>query len=257
MSGILYLIPTPLGKVPATHSIPQNSIDIVLGLNTFAVEQVKTSIQFLHSIKHPTPEYLLKFFEVSKKNNSTDSEIEIINLLLEGQNIGLMSEAGCPGVADPGSSLIRLAHHSGVQVVPLVGPASMILALMASGFNGQKFRFNGYLGRDHQARNAELKQLEQDSLQYEQTELFMESPQRNITLLKDAIAGLQNDTWLMVACQLTMPDELIISKTVAEWKRTKLPEIEKKPAIFGIYGESTYRTEIRSRKEAAINVKRW
>ena len=256
MAGKLYLIPTPLGKVSAQQSLPQDVVELVLGLRTFAVEQVKTAIQFLHSIKHETPEYELKFFDIGKKRISIEDEIEIINLMLEGQDIGLMSEAGCPGVADPGSTIVRLAHHSGIQVVPLVGPASMILALMASGFNGQKFRFSGYLGRDHEARNAQLKQLEQDSLQYDQTELFMESPQRNITLLKDAIAGLQNDTWLLVASQITMPDEIIISKTVADWKRTKLPEIEKKPTIFGIYGESAYKI-VPQKKSIPTKVKRW
>lgn len=256
MPGTLFLIPTPIGKTAMEYSLPPFNIEVIHSLRFFAVENIKTSIQFLLAVKHPVPEYELEFAEVSKRSVNTDIDMNIINRLLDGDNVGLMSEAGCPGVADPGANLISLAHHTGIPVRPLVGPSSMILALMASGFNGQKFRFNGYLGRDHQSRNEQLKKLEQDSLQFDQTELFMESPQRNLILLKDAIQVLQNETKLMVACNLTAPDELIISQTVATWKRTKLPDIEKKPSIFGIWGESAYKVS-NPAKAKATSVKRW
>ncbi|TNE73324.1 SAM-dependent methyltransferase [bacterium] len=256
MPGTLYLIPTPIGKSALDKSIPPYNLEVIHSIRFFAVESIKTSIQFLLSIKHPVPEFELEFVEVSKRNNSSDVEMDIINRLLGGEDVGLMSEAGCPGVADPGAGVIALAHHTGVKVSPLIGPASMILALMASGFNGQKFRFNGYLGRDHQARNEQLRKLEQDSLQFDQTELFMESPQRNLTLLKDAIQVLQNETRLMVACNLSSPDELIISQSVSVWKRTKLPDIEKKPTIFGIWGESAYKVQNPAKSKQAT-VKRW
>jgi 16S rRNA (cytidine1402-2'-O)-methyltransferase len=256
MSGILYLIPTPLGKVSAEKSLPSSVISLIHELKYFAVEQVKTSIQFLQSIKHPVTEFELNFIVINKQQKDSEQDMEVLNLLLSGESVGLMSEAGCPGVADPGSQLIRLAHSAGIRVIPQVGPASMILALMASGFNGQKFRFNGYLNRDHEGRNEDLKQLEIASLQFDQTELFMESPQRNLTVLKDAITVLQNETRLLVACQITLPDEIIISKTVAEWKRTKLPDIEKKPCIFGIYGEPAFRVKP-NKKQTVTKVKRW
>lgn len=254
--GQLHLIPTPLGKVSPEKSLPQSVLEQIHQINHFAVEQVRSSISFLQAAKHPVAEYELHFYQLPKPG--TDSEVltELLQILLEGNSVGVLSEAGCPGVADPGSELIKLAHSAGIQVIPHIGPASMILALMASGFNGQRFRFNGYLQRDHQGRNEQLRGMEKDSLQFDQTELFMEAPQRNLTLLKDAIGGLMNETQLLVACNLTLPDELIISKKVSDWKQLKLPDIEKKPCLFGIYAESGFKNTAKD-KSKPTTVKRW
>jgi 16S rRNA (cytidine1402-2'-O)-methyltransferase len=254
--GVLHLIPTPLGKVPPEQSLPESVLSVLHQLSHFAVEQVRSSISFLHAAKHPQQEFELKFYQLPKPGTDSEILMELLQLMLEGTSVGLLSDAGCPGVADPGNELVKLAHSSGIRVIPHIGPASMILALMASGFNGQKFRFNGYLKRDHQGRNEQLKELEKSSLQFDQTELFMEAPQRNTTLLKDAISGLMNETQLLMACNLSLPDELIISKKVADWKRVKLPDIDKKPCIFGIFSESGYKMQPKDKGKIAT-VKRW
>ena len=155
----------------------------------------------------------------------------MIQPCVEGKNIAIMSEAGCPGVADPGAVIVKLAHEKGIQVVPLVGPSSILLALMASGMNGQSFCFHGYLPIDAEERVRKIKLLEKDSITRKQTQLFIETPYRNNQLLKDLVTHCDASTRLCIACNLTLPDQFISTKKISAWKKD-LPDLNKKPAVF-------------------------
>jgi 16S rRNA (cytidine1402-2'-O)-methyltransferase len=157
--------------------------------------------------------------------------------LLQGQDMGLMSDAGCPGIADPGAEIISLAHKKGIKVVPLVGPSSIVLSIMASGFNGQNFAFNGYLPIEKIARSKRSKELEQISLKYNQAQFFIETPYRNGNLFEDLLKTLNGSTLLLVATSITLSDESISVKPVSVWKKTQTPDFQKKPTVFGIYAK--------------------
>ena len=158
----------------------------------------------------------------------------MIQPLLEGKNIGLMSEAGCPGVADPGAVIVKLAHEKGIQVVPLVGPSSILLAVMASGMNGQSFAFNGYLPIDAQEKKSAIKQFEKLSQEKNQSQLFIETPYRNNKLIEDLIQTLHPNTQLCIACDITLPTEFIKTKSINDWKKNKV-DLHKRPCIFIIH----------------------
>jgi 16S rRNA (cytidine1402-2'-O)-methyltransferase len=158
----------------------------------------------------------------------------LLKPLLSGQNVGIMSEAGCPGIADPGAKLVELAHRKGIRVMPLVGPSSILLALMASGLNGQSFRFLGYIPADKAARIQRLKDIEMTSAKQRETQLFIETPYRNQHLLEDILTHCQTHTRLSIACNISLADEFISTKTVAEWKRGPLPDLHKKPTVFSL-----------------------
>ncbi len=181
-----------------------------------------------------TPQQELIIHDYGKHTRETAATSGFFSGLLEGRDAGLMSEAGCPGIADPGADIVAHAHRIGIKVVPLVGPSSIILALMASGFNGQSFTFHGYLPIDSPSRIRKLKELEQQAQHLKQTQIFIETPYRNNQLLADLKKTLQPQTHLCVACNLTAGDELIISQTAGQWKNRNV-DLHKKPAIFLLY----------------------
>ena len=226
----LYLIPTPLGKMKENRVLPQYTLDVLRQLDFFIVENVKTAISFLKWIDHPLPDYKITFRVLNKK--TPDHEVmSFLKLMLENQT-GLMSEAGAPGVADPGAKLVRLAHDSGIQVVPLTGPSSILLALMGSGLNGQEFTFHGYLPLDQEQRIRKIKELDRDSKMTNRTQIFIETPHRNMQLYGDLIKTCSPETLLCIASSLTLPDESITTRPVYKWKNEKRPSLQGIPAIF-------------------------
>ncbi len=229
-TGKLYLLPSSLGD-HTTHTIPDLNIRIMDTLQFFIAERAKTA---RHFIKACIPDKDLSPLQVSELNKRTQAEDlpRLLQPALEGHDMGLMSEAGCPGVADPGARIVQLAHQKGIQVVPLTGPSSIILALMASGMNGQHFCFSGYLSPKKPELAKELKKLEQLSRRLKQTQLFIETPYRNIGLVETALQSLSSNTLFCIAVDLTLPTEYIKTLTVAEWKKEEIPDLHKRPAIF-------------------------
>ncbi len=228
MSSI-YLIPSSLGSDDVKLYLPQGTIDIIHSLKYFIVENEKTARQFLKTCAIPTPQSELNI-SVLDKHNTPDYN----NLLvpaLKGNDIGLLSEAGCPGVADPGAGVVKAAYANNIVVMPLVGPSSLLLALMASGMNGQSFCFHGYLPIDAEERARKIKLLEKDSISRNQTQLFIETPYRNNQLLKELLIQCDSNTRLCIACNLTMPDQYIATKKISAWKKD-LPDLNKKPTVF-------------------------
>ncbi|GHD66256.1 SAM-dependent methyltransferase [Jeongeupia chitinilytica] len=229
--GILYLIPVPLADDTLDSVLPADALAIARTLTHFVVEASKTARAHLKLFGTP---HELRSLTMNELNEHTkDGELaDLLAPLLAGHDVGLMSEAGCPGVADPGARLVRLAHARGVRVVPLVGPSSILLALMASGANGQKFRFNGYLPTGDGDRLAAIRNLEASSRKEKQAELFIETPYRNDALFAALIQHCSPGTHITVARELTGADEWIRSRTVADWRRGPKPELHKRPTVF-------------------------
>ncbi|AYA38253.1 SAM-dependent methyltransferase [Hymenobacter oligotrophus] len=232
MKGTLYLIPTVLADDTAAQVLPPQIAERVADLGYFLVENARTARRF---IKQVAPAQVIEELRISViDKDSTDTQVRaaLEPLVKQGISAGVISEAGCPGIADPGAALAREAHRSGVRVVPLVGPSSLLLALMGSGFNGQSFAFHGYLPIERPKRSAAIKQLERQALAQHQTQLFIETPYRNMQLLEDLLAQLQPSTRLCVAANLTAPNEYLRTDTVANWKKAALPDLHKQPAVF-------------------------
>ncbi|MBC6991416.1 SAM-dependent methyltransferase [Hymenobacter sp. BT491] len=230
MSGTLYLIPTVLADDTAAQVLPAQVGAQVAALTYFLVENARTARRFIKSVAPAQVIEDLRIGVIDK--DSTEAQInEALKPVAAGLDAGVISEAGCPGVADPGAELARVAHRMGIKVVPLVGPSSLLLALMASGMNGQSFAFHGYLPIERSKRITALKNLEGHSIRHHQTQLFIETPYRNMQLLEDLLANLQPSTRLCIAANLTAPNEYVRTDTVAGWKG-KLPEIHKQPAVF-------------------------
>ncbi|KPF70469.1 hypothetical protein IP84_01780 [beta proteobacterium AAP99] len=230
-TGTLYLIPVPLAEdAPDSATQPADVRAIVHGLNAFVVENAKTARAFVKRFGHPRPMAELRWFELDK-HGQTDLAAPLA-LLRAGEHVGLMSEAGCPGVADPGAAVVAAAHTMGATVRPLVGASSLLLALMASGMSGQHFAFHGYLPTDATQRQQKLRQLEQAARRDKATQLFIETPYRNAAMLESLLATLQGNTRLAVACDLTAPSEWIRSASIEQWKRLPLPDLGKRPAVF-------------------------
>lgn len=228
--GKLYLIPVGLGDTSEDAVFPPLNKRIIENIDDFIVENEKSARRF---IKQILPEKSQPSLRLKALNKFTDPA-EIIKFLdpaKEGKNMGLLSEAGCPGVADPGAEIVKLAHQFGIQVVPLVGPSSILLAMMASGMNGQSFTFHGYLPIDKKERKNELRQLERISSEKNQAQLFIETPYRNMKFLEDLTQILHPATRICVACDLTLPSEFIKTATASEWKNIKA-DLHKRPAIF-------------------------
>lgn len=228
--GKLYLIPVGLGDSPENAVFPSLNKEIINDIDDFIVENEKSARRF---IKQILPEKSQPELRLKALNKFTDPA-EIISFLdpaKEGKNMGLLSEAGCPGVADPGAEIVKLAHRFGVQVVPLVGPSSILLAMMASGMNGQSFTFHGYLPIDKKERKNELRQLERISAEKNQAQIFIETPYRNMKFLEDLTQILHPATRICVACDLTLSSEFIKTATASEWKNIKA-DLHKRPAIF-------------------------
>ena len=237
-AGTLYLLPVPLGNSPIDSVLPAQAISITRKLNHFVVENAKTARAVLKLFDHPTP---LREIVMTELNEHTPSGVvgDFLQVALEGQDIGLMSEAGCPAVADPGSRLVELAHRANIRVVPVVGPSSILLALMASGMNGQRFSFNGYLPAKEPERTMALQKLESESRRHKGVEIFIETPYRNASML-EALLKLKPDNRLCVACDLTLPTEWIKSASIADWRRmADKPDLDRRPAIFLLQARSS------------------
>lgn len=231
--GKLYLIPVIIAEDTADDIILPQVKEIVKNTNHFLVENIRTARRFISALK--TGKVIEDiYFEVLDKKTDEAKIKSFLNPILSGNDMGIMSEAGCPGIADPGSKAVLLAHQLGIQVIPLVGPSSIFLALMASGFNGQKFKFHGYLPIDKGERVKAIKQLEKESQQQNQTQIFMDTPYRNNQLLEDLFKNCSKNTNLCIAKDITGADEFIKSKTIGMWKSSK-PELHKIPVIFVLY----------------------
>lgn len=227
--GKLYLIPTPLGTGKPQNYLDGETLKIISEIRHFVVEEERTARRFLSSLRLGIQIPELTFHLLNEHTKPQDI-VHYLDAASE-QNIGLMSEAGVPCVADPGNVVVRMAHQKGIQVVPLTGPSSIIMALMASGMNGQNFAFNGYLPVQSKDRMNKLRQLEKRARSEHQTQIFIEAPYRNLQLLKDITEACQPDTLIGIAVDLTLETEFIRTATVREWQK-KLPEIHKRPAIF-------------------------
>ncbi len=232
-SGKLYLIPTTLGESEPLDVLPQKVKRIIELLDTYIVENEKTARKFIKSV-HPEKVQASLTLSTLNKHTEASEHNDMIKPCLEGKSIGLMSEAGCPGVADPGAAIVKIAHEKGIQVVPLVGPSSILLAVMASGMNGQSFAFNGYLPIDKSEKKNALKNLEKLSSDKNQSQLFIETPYRNNKMLEDIIQALQPSTYLCIAADITLPTEYIKTMRISEWKKTKT-DLHNRPAIFIIH----------------------
>lgn len=228
--GKLYLIPVSLGDSNPDRVFPPENKRIIAGIEDFIVENEKSARRF---IKQILPEKSQQSLYLKGLNKFTEvSEIPgFLDAAKEGRNIGLLSEAGCPGVADPGAEIVKLAHRYDIQVVPLIGPSSILLAMMASGMNGQSFTFHGYLPIDKKGRKQELKQLERISTEKNQAQIFIETPYRNMKFLEDLTQILHPTTRVCVACDLSLSSEFIKTATASEWKNIKI-DLHKRPAIF-------------------------
>lgn len=223
-----------LGGTLAEQVIPLGTLEKVRALRFFVVENVRTARRMLGKMHMPCPIDELEFVELDKHNPENPDLLAYLGKALDGQDIGLMSEAGSPCVADPGALIVELAHQAGIQVVPLTGPNAMILALMASGFNGQSFCFHGYLPIKNPERIQKIKELEHRSMMNNETELFIETPFRNNAMIEDLVKNCRPNTMLCVASNITTEDEKIVSKPISEWKSIKY-DWNKKPAVFLIY----------------------
>lgn len=234
--GTLYLIPTPLGGERLETVLPADTLAMARKLTHFIVEAPKTARAHL---KLFGTEHELRSLWMQELNEHTkDGELAaLLAPLLASQDVGLMSEAGCPGVADPGANLVRLAHSKGIRVAPLVGPSSILLALMAAGANGQQFRFNGYLPAQDPARTETIRRLENESRKARQAEIFIETPYRNPALFSALLAACRPETRLTLACDVTLSSEYIRSQSIAQWKKAPAPEINKRPTVFVLFAD--------------------
>lgn len=228
-NGTLFLIPVPLAEEAASKSFTPYLVDTINNIKEYIVENEKTARRFLKEAGLKTPQSDLVIHDYGKYNR--ESLKAFFTGLQSGKDVGLMSEAGCPGIADPGAEIVAEAHKRGIKVVPLVGPSSILLALMASGFNGQSFTFHGYLPIDKVLRAKRIRELEGLSDRLMQTQIFIETPFRNNSMLEEILKSGNAKTKLCIACNLTSADEMVQTKTIADWQ-AKVPDLHKKPAIF-------------------------
>ena len=232
--GKLYLIPTTLGEEGDPNDVLPQTIKRTLDfIDDYIVENEKTARRFIKSIQ---PEKVQATLRLSALNKHTEvsEHAKMLQACMEGKNVGLMSEAGCPGVADPGAVIVKLAHEKGIQVVPLVGPSSILLAIMASGMNGQSFAFNGYIPINKSEKKTALKSLEKLSGDKNQSQLFIETPYRNNKMLEDIIQALNPSTYLCIATDITLPTEFIKTMRISEWKKANI-DLHNRPTIFIIH----------------------
>ncbi|MDR2824347.1 MAG: SAM-dependent methyltransferase [Prevotellaceae bacterium] len=230
----LFLIPAPLSETDFQKVFPEYNLQIISELQVFVVENIRTARRFIKKAAPTTEIDRLQFFELSEHLENVDLQ-EITKVVKSGIDIGFMSEAGCPAVADPGAVLVRLVQKFDYQIIPLVGASSILLSLMASGFNGQNFAFVGYLPVKEQDRLRAIKKLENRVFVESQTQIFIETPYRNTKLISDLLKVLNLQTHLCIAADLTAETQFITTKTVAEWKKSNLPDLNKRPCIFLIY----------------------
>ena len=231
--SILYLIPSPLGENAPMEVLPLTVRKVIEEVTHFIVENEKDARRFIKRISPKKDQSLLQLYPLNKFT-SPEEILTYLDPILEGITMGVISDAGCPGVADPGAEIVKMAHRKNIVVRPLVGPSSILLALMSSGLNGQNFAFNGYLPIDKSKRQKEIKKLEKKSYDYNQSQLFIETPYRNDQLLQDLLKILDRNTEVCVACDISLPTEYIKTFTVQQWKKIKL-DLHKRPAIFIIH----------------------
>jgi 16S rRNA (cytidine1402-2'-O)-methyltransferase len=231
--GIVFLIPTIISENTAHKVITPQIMEVVKKLNYFLVENTRTARRFISSLKIGINIEELNF-ELLDKNTPSDEVEKLMEPALKGKDIGILSEAGCPGIADPGATAVKFAHKKGIKVVPLVGPSSILLALMASGFNGQSFAFHGYLPIEAKEREKSLKEIEFIAIKKNQTQIFMETPYRNNKTFQDVIKICRADTLLCVAKDITGEEEFIKTQAISSWK-SSVPDLQKFPVIFLIY----------------------
>jgi len=229
----LYLIPVTLGDNPPANVLPSLNFEIISGLNEFIVEDVRSARRFLRKAGF-TKNFDEVTFHVLDKHTSKIEIPTFINSLKEGKPVGLLSEAGTPCVADPGSEIVKMCQSLKIKIIPLVGPSSIILALMASGFNGQQFIFHGYLPVDKEARNRRIREIENMAHRENYTQIFIETPYRNNQLFEALLATCQDKTMICVASNLTTAEEFIATKTVAAWKKATV-DLNKKPTVFLLF----------------------
>ena len=230
--GKLYLLPNLLGETTVEGVIPRDVIDTIKSIRIFATENVKNTRRYLKKIDKTIHIDELTFLDLNEHSDIKDIEAYIP--YLKDNDVGIISEAGCPGIADPGAELVALAHRHNYQVVPLVGPSSILLALIASGCNGQNFSFNGYLPVNRSERVKSLKTYEKQSAAENRTQIFIETPYRNLQLFEDIVSSLSPVTRLTVACDITSENEYIKTMQIKDWKHVK-PDINKRPTIFILY----------------------
>lgn len=230
----LYLIPVTLGDTPIERVLPAYNKEVILSIRHFIVEEVRTARRFLKQVDRNINIDELTFYPMGKHADAALFS-KYLDALRNGEDMGVISEAGCPAVADPGADVVAIAQREGHKVVPLVGPSSILLAVMGSGFNGQSFAFHGYLPIAPADRAKRLKQLESRSAAEHQTQLFIETPYRNHKIIADILATCNPRTKLCIASGLTTDKEYICSKTIKEWKQTTLPDLNKIPTIFAIF----------------------
>jgi len=236
VAGTLYLIPTPLGNIAPAEVLPEATLRIAASLSTFIVERNKTARAFLKRLPTRTPLQRIELFELGERTRPSELE-RLLAPLLEGRDAGLLSEAGCPAVADPGASLVRLAHARGLCVRPLVGPSAILLALMACGLQGQRFAFHGYLPVEADARRRALRMLEHRAQSEDAAQIFIETPYRSAALLEAILSSCRGDTELALACDLTLPSESIRAHKIAAWRESPRPPLARRPCVFLLWRE--------------------
>ncbi|MCL1932441.1 MAG: SAM-dependent methyltransferase [Candidatus Azobacteroides sp.] len=234
MAASLFLIPTTLGDTAISKALPDYNTIVILSIKHFIVENIRTARRFLKKTEPSIDIDTLTFFTLDK-HTSKESLTEFLKPVEEGYSVGIISEAGCPAIADPGAEVVAIAHRKNIRVIPLVGPSSIVLALMASGFNGQSFTFHGYLPIDNEQRIKTLKMLEQRMYSEEQTQLFIETPYRNNKILDDILKTCKPVTKLCIAADITLDSEYIKTLSISDWKKQK-PDLSKRPCIFALYG---------------------
>lgn len=231
--GKLYLIPTTLGDTEPLEVLPLSIKQVIENTTHFIVENEKTARRFIKRITPGKSQPSLILYTLNKYTGPEEFS-SYLEPCFQGQDIGIISEAGCPGIADPGADVVALAHQKNIRVIPLVGPSSILLAMMGSGMNGQSFAFTGYLPIEKNERKKELKNLERRSRDHQQSQVFIETPYRNNKLLSDLLQGLKPDTRLCIAADITLPSEYIVTKPIASWKKSQ-PDLHKRPTIFIIH----------------------
>ncbi len=231
MSGTLYLIPVPLGPADPVETLHPHILATIRPLTHFVVEQAKSARAFLKAAGTDSPLQELALEELNEHTRCKDIE-RLLAPLRAGHDVGLLSEAGCPAIADPGADLVALAQRENIRVVPLVGPSSLLLALMASGLNGQRFAFQGYLPAKEAERRKALGELENESRKRQQTQLFIETPYRNRALFETILQTCRPDTRLCLATNLTLPGESIRTRSIDQWKKEAPPDLERRPTVF-------------------------
>lgn len=233
--GKLYLIPNTLGDTELQRILPEYNLNIIADIRHFIVEDLKNARRFLSKAAWRGKIDELEFYVLNEHSRLTDIQNHL-EVILKGEDMGLLSDAGTPCVADPGADIVAMAHQKGIQIIPLIGPSSILLSLMASGFNGQNFAFLGYLPRERGQREKTIRQLETKIFKENQTQIFIEAPYRNNQMLESLIQTCSPNTKICVARDITLEEELIISKTTTDWKKHKpLPELHKRNSIFLLY----------------------